>query len=478
MTIRYNCEKCGQLLKIKDELAGMPNKCPTCKTRFTVPAASGETAIATGDSKPNLVPHENDSGILVEEAIRAGTRADAPELSGVLRAGGSGPVAKPPASPKKEEEFDPADVLSEGAPKKKSPVPEPAAKDGKGAAAKGKPADDFDPADFLSEGSPKKPAAKAGGAGSTVKDGSSATTAAAEKKADDFDPADFLMEGKPKKAPPRPAAPEPTPAPVVEAKPEVPEAPAEPVEEFDAAEFLIEEAKKAAAPPPPPSPPPGTPPQPRRWGMRQPAAAPNPPPGSAAASAAATALGTIAPTEAQPSDMPDAQPKMVQLPQETPREPIQIGRAIKAVGATRWTMLALSLLASGGIYWWMIQPKLEVPPLGQISGVVTLDGKPLAGAIVTFAPEKREYKTSKNAKGMSLRTAAGVSDAEGRYTLYYVEGHRGTFLGRNRVSVEPILNAKGQDLIPPDWGPKSKNAQDVMEGSNPPYNIEMKTAGR
>lgn len=476
MTIRYNCEKCGQLLKIKDELAGMPNKCPACKTRFTVPAASGESAIATGDSKPNLVPHENDSGILVEEAIRAGARTDSPELSGVFKASGTVPVAKPAAPPKKEEEFDPTDVLSEGAPKKKGPAPGPASGKEKGTAGKGKPADDFDPADFLSEGAPKKPGAKSGPADSSKE----ASGAAAVKKGDDFDPADFLMEGKPKKAPPRPAAPEPpaAPAPVAETKPETPEVPAEPAEEFDAAEFLIEEAKKAAAPPPPPSPPPGTPPQPRRWGMRQPAAAPNPPPGSAAASAAATALGTIAPTEAQPGDMPDAQPKMVQLPQETPREPIQIGRALKRVGATRWTMFFLSLVASGGIYWWMIQPKLEVPPLGQISGVVTLDGKPLAGAIVTFAPEKREYKTSKNAKGMPLRTAVGITDADGHYTLYYVEGHRGTFLGRNRVSVEPMLNSKGQDLIPSDWGRKSKNAPDVMEGSNPPYNIEMKTAGR
>lgn len=50
MSIRYECEKCGSVLKIKEELAGKPGKCPKCKTAFTVPSAdvdsgsSGELA--------------------------------------------------------------------------------------------------------------------------------------------------------------------------------------------------------------------------------------------------------------------------------------------------------------------------------------------------------------------------------------------------------------------------------------------------
>ena len=55
MAIRYECEQCGSVLKIKDDLAGKPGKCPKCKTAFTVPASesaadsSGEIA-ATQDS--------------------------------------------------------------------------------------------------------------------------------------------------------------------------------------------------------------------------------------------------------------------------------------------------------------------------------------------------------------------------------------------------------------------------------------------
>lgn len=37
MSIRYECEQCGSVLKIKDDLAGKPGKCPKCKTPFTVP---------------------------------------------------------------------------------------------------------------------------------------------------------------------------------------------------------------------------------------------------------------------------------------------------------------------------------------------------------------------------------------------------------------------------------------------------------
>ena len=37
MSIRYKCEECGSVLKVKDELAGTKGKCPKCKTRFVVP---------------------------------------------------------------------------------------------------------------------------------------------------------------------------------------------------------------------------------------------------------------------------------------------------------------------------------------------------------------------------------------------------------------------------------------------------------
>ncbi len=71
MSIRYECEECGSVLKIKDDLAGKPGKCPKCKTPFTVPAADGDSAssgeiIATEsseDAEPKLADSRpSDSG--------------------------------------------------------------------------------------------------------------------------------------------------------------------------------------------------------------------------------------------------------------------------------------------------------------------------------------------------------------------------------------------------------------------------------
>ena len=37
MTIRYKCEECESVLKVRDELAGTDGKCPKCNTVFVVP---------------------------------------------------------------------------------------------------------------------------------------------------------------------------------------------------------------------------------------------------------------------------------------------------------------------------------------------------------------------------------------------------------------------------------------------------------
>ena len=49
MTIRYECEQCGSTLKIKDDLAGKPGKCPKCKTAFTVPDLTENPMDSSGE---------------------------------------------------------------------------------------------------------------------------------------------------------------------------------------------------------------------------------------------------------------------------------------------------------------------------------------------------------------------------------------------------------------------------------------------
>lgn len=71
MSIRYECEQCGSVLKIKEDLAGKPGKCPKCKTPFTVPAESDEleqreladsSPEATEDSEPVLASASSSGG--------------------------------------------------------------------------------------------------------------------------------------------------------------------------------------------------------------------------------------------------------------------------------------------------------------------------------------------------------------------------------------------------------------------------------
>jgi len=98
-------------------------------------------------------------------------------------------------------------------------------------------------------------------------------------------------------------------------------------------------------------------------------------------------------------------------------------------GPLRRAALAIVLvgLAVGGCS----RPKRTLPPLGRVTGVVTLDGKPLARAAVAFVPYERG------------NGAYATTDAEGRYTLRYTANHEGAVLGRNRVEIR--TGGEGRD---------------------------------
>jgi len=60
--------------------------------------------------------------------------------------------------------------------------------------------------------------------------------------------------------------------------------------------------------------------------------------------------------------------------------------------------------------------------VGYVSGVVTLNGKPLENATITFYP--------KDARG-----SIGRTDASGKYDLLYVRNQKGAVIGDHRVTV-------------------------------------------
>ena len=101
------------------------------------------------------------------------------------------------------------------------------------------------------------------------------------------------------------------------------------------------------------------------------------------------------------------------------------------------------------------------PPLGKVSGVVTLDGQPLADAIVTFAP----------ATG---RPSQGMTGSDGRYTLAYTVEQSGAIVGDHvvRISTEGYVERPGgaveqmKERVPPQYNAQSTLTATVKAGTN------------
>jgi len=103
-----------------------------------------------------------------------------------------------------------------------------------------------------------------------------------------------------------------------------------------------------------------------------------------------------------------------------------------------------------------------LPPLGKVSGQVTLDGRPLPGADVSFVP----------AKGIQ---SYGCTDAQGRYQLSFAgpKGRgAGALLGRHRVMISTGNPQAGNEagprppILPPCYNTQSTLTAEVKPGQN------------
>ncbi|MDQ3332603.1 MAG: hypothetical protein M3552_18470 [Planctomycetota bacterium] len=139
---------------------------------------------------------------------------------------------------------------------------------------------------------------------------------------------------------------------------------------------------------------------------------------------------------------------------------IQNGRLVVALSA-----LFLSLAGCGA--------SSDQPELGQVSGTIMLDGKPLSGVAVVFQPD-------------SGRPARGLTDTEGKYELTYIRETLGTKIGHNRVEIAPDEEGEnpaesdgdvdgptvqkpvksGKPVIPARYNTRSELEADVKPGEN------------
>jgi hypothetical protein len=118
---------------------------------------------------------------------------------------------------------------------------------------------------------------------------------------------------------------------------------------------------------------------------------------------------------------------------------------------------ALSVVSAG------CSGSTDQPELGDVSGVVTLDGKPVVGVNVVFKPDVG-------------RAAAANTDEEGNYTLIYLQGVEGCKLGPNTVSFDWPPGAANAVGIPAKYNGDAAFKFDVKPGSNT-FDLKMESDG-
>ncbi len=109
----------------------------------------------------------------------------------------------------------------------------------------------------------------------------------------------------------------------------------------------------------------------------------------------------------------------------------------------------------------------DQPKIAPVAGVVTMDGEPLAGASVQFFSENG-------------RPSAGVTNADGRYELVYIENQKGAVLGNHVVRIstqndeEDPLGMQGTETVPAKYNSKSTLTATVVEGANE-FNFDLQS---
>lgn len=129
-----------------------------------------------------------------------------------------------------------------------------------------------------------------------------------------------------------------------------------------------------------------------------------------------------------------------------------------------------------GLYWigsTMIGGP-DLPPLGRVSGTVTLDGQPLSGAIVTFSPMSEEAN-----KDVKASSSSAYTDPAGNFQLMYSADVSGAAVGKHFVTISAMDPQTGLERVPTIYsGATSTLSETVNSGSNViNFTLQSKPAG-
>jgi hypothetical protein len=110
-----------------------------------------------------------------------------------------------------------------------------------------------------------------------------------------------------------------------------------------------------------------------------------------------------------------------------------------------------------------------------VSGRVTLNGKPLAGAVVTFQP-----KTGRDLAQPATTGSVGRTDAQGRFTLRLVAPDRpGAAPGEHAITIStaasaPQASSATEEHLPKSWRDGSQRFH-VPAGGTREANFDIKS---
>lgn len=346
MTIRYECEQCGSVLKIKDDLAGKPGKCPKCKTAFTVPASE----VAADSSGEIAATQDSDDAEPMLAATESGNANDDFDLDAFLLDDNEAESRTTQSRPSKSRRSDDNSDDSESGP-----------------------------------GGQSKTASKADeGEGFSISRGPDAPDRRPKHQSLPGQEDDEVDEPtNPSRRPPGTN----------------PNAPASNV----ASDLLSKSAKKGKK----------------------------------------TSWTEIA-KEKRPEEEFDWEGMW--------REVLKKALPLVLVGIVLvWGLFKVVNSAMG--------PKAFVPPLGQVTGTMTVNAKPLVGAEVWFYPENSKIKSGD--KEFKVTASQGRTDANGYYELTYIGDLKGAVVGTCRVQIV----APGRDDVAAQYlGTKATATQTVKKG--------------
>jgi hypothetical protein len=353
MTIRYQCEECGAVLNIKDELAGSQGHCPRCQVEFVVPAAAGS---AVAEKKPAAVA--GNPAVERRERSEGGFNED--DIGDILASGGSGSSTAQQRD--SGNDFDDEDNDPDEEPRKKGRKPRHL--DDASEAEDEETADDEDDGD--SDRGRKKNGKRSVKAAIKTDSAESASIAR-----------NLMGRGE---------------------------------------HAAVRDEKKAGRP--------------------------------------------FGGTDGRGEERPDYTSKDI----------------IKHIASIGWPAV-VGIVVVAGLSWGIIyslSPKLALPPLADVSGTITLDGKPLEKAIVRFQPAVEGPK-----QNLNLATSFGFTDESGRYSLTYlvIDEKRipGAVIGNHLVVIQ-ATDTQGLDLLPLHYSNTSKSIlkKEVVKGG-PPINFDLKS---